>query len=401
MKLGGKKVLLGITGSIAAYKAAELIRLLVKEGAEVRVLMTPASAEFVTPLTLATLSKNPVLSRYHDPVSGVWNNHVELGQWADVFVIAPISANSISKLASGQCPDLLSAVYLSSRCPIILAPAMDLDMFAHPGTQENLEKLKGFGNQIIGPEKGELASGLKGEGRMTEPSDILSYLNNAFSPHPAIKGKKVLVTAGPTREAIDPVRYLTNHSSGKMGVAVARMFAQKGAIVTLIAGPGVKIDNEKNLEVIHVVSAEQMYIACINLFPECIVVVMAAAVADYRPVKPSHVKIKKSKDLLSIELEKTRDILAEMGRLKSGHQFVAGFALETDNELENALGKLKRKNIDLIVLNSMKDEGAGFNSDYNKITIIEKNNNVTEYHLKPKQEVAQDIFDKIISSLPL
>ncbi|HEX5001428.1 MAG TPA: bifunctional phosphopantothenoylcysteine decarboxylase/phosphopantothenate--cysteine ligase CoaBC [Bacteroidia bacterium] len=401
MKLGGKKVLLGITGSIAAYKTAELTRLLVKEGAEVRVIMTPASTEFITPLTLATLSRNPVLSLYHDPVSGVWNNHVELGLWADVFVIAPISANSISKLATGQCPDLLSAVYLSAKCPVILAPAMDLDMFAHPGTSENLEKLKSFGNQIIGPEKGELASGLKGEGRMTEPADILTYIIRAFSPHPAIEGIKVLVTAGPTHEALDPVRYLTNHSSGKMGVAVARTFAQKGAFVTVVAGPGVTITNEKNLEVIHVVSADDMFDACMRLFPESAVTVMAAAVADYRPLKPSSQKIKKSDGLLTIEFEKTRDILAEMGKIKSDKQFVAGFALETDNELANAESKLHRKNVDLIVLNSMNSEGAGFNSDYNKITIIEKNNKITDYNLKPKQEVAADIFNTIISYLPL
>ena len=401
MKLLGKKILIGVTGSIAAYKTAEIIRILIKEGAEIQVIMTRSAHDFVTPLTLATLSKNPVLTDFSDPFSGSWNNHVELGLWADAFLIAPLSANSLSKLAAGYCENLLSAVYLSARCPVYLAPAMDLDMYAHSLIQENLGKLATSGNLIIGPESGELASGLKGEGRMTEPNEICSYIIKVLRPEPVLAGKKVVVTAGPTREPIDPVRFISNNSSGKMGVAIAVEMAARGAQVTLIAGPGVKLPVNQSITCISVNSADDMYHACKQYFPSSFVTIMAAAVADYKPLNLATSKLKKSNTELNILLEPTRDILAELGQLKTSGQFLVGFALETDNELENAEGKLDRKNLDMIVLNSLKDTGAGFETDTNKITIIEKNKVATVFDLKSKKEVASDITDKIISCIRL
>ena len=399
MKLQGKKILLGVTGSIAAYKSAEIVRLIVREGAEVKVIMTKSAHDFITPLTMGTLSKNPVLTEFSDPSSGSWNNHVELGLWADAFLIAPISANSIAKLAHGYCEDLLSAVYLSARCPVFIAPAMDLDMFAHPATTENIHKLSTFGVTVIGPDAGELASGLSGKGRLSEPSDICSYIIKALIPSLNLKGKKVLISAGPTREAIDPVRFISNHSSGKMGVALAEEFGSRGAEVTLVAGPGVAHPNSKAITVIRINTASEMADQCLEYFPHTDITVMAAAVADYTPVIKGDRKIKKTDKNLNLELTKTTDILKMMGQRKTQNQFLVGFALETDNEIENALSKLKEKNLDLIVLNSMNDTGAGFNSDSNKITIIEKNNNITPFDLKLKNHVAADIVDKIISSL--
>ncbi len=399
MKLLGKKILIGVTGSIAAYKSAELIRLFIKEGADIQVVMTESAHDFVTPLTLATLSKKPVLTQFNNPLTGEWNNHVDLGLWADAIVIAPISANSLSKLASGYCENLLSAVYLSARCPVFLAPAMDLDMFAHPLITDNLQKLEQAHNYIIGPESGELASGLSGKGRMTEPEDIYKYVLKVLLPPPELIGINVLVTAGPTREAIDPVRFLSNNSSGKMGVAIAEDLASRGAMVTLIAGPGVKLPVLKNLTTISVTTADQMHKACMQYFPDSKVTIMAAAVADYKATVESSSKIKKTGDDLSISLQPTKDILAGMGAVKKAGQLLVGFALETDNELENAKEKLKRKNLDLVILNSMKDIGAGFEQDTNKITIIEKNNEVTVFDLKSKKEVASDITEKIISCI--
>lgn len=399
MKLPGKKILIGVTGSIAAYKTAELVRLFIKEGAEIQVIMTEAAHDFVTPLTLSTLSKRPVLTQFSDPLTGAWNNHVDLGLWADAFVIAPISANSLSKLASGYCENLLSAVYLSARCPVFLAPAMDLDMFAHPLITENLQKLALAGNYIIGPESGELASGLSGHGRMSEPQIICDHIIKVLLPAPELNNINVLVTAGPTREAIDPVRYISNNSSGKMGVAIAEELSLRGAIVTLVAGSGVKLPVKENIKCISVVTAKQMHDACMQYFPESAVTIMAAAVADYKPAVQSNSKIKKKDNDLNLELEPTKDILADLGALKKAGQLLIGFALETDNEVENAKGKLNRKNLDLVILNSLKDIGAGFEKDTNKITIIEKNNEVTVFDLKSKKEVASDIVEKIISCI--
>ncbi len=399
MRLFKKRILLGITGSIAAYKSAELVRLLVKEGADVKVVMTKSAHDFVTPLTLGTLSKNPVLTAFSDPISGSWNNHVELGLWADALIIAPISANTLAKLVGGRCDDLLTAVYLSARCPVFLAPAMDLDMFAHPSTTQNISTLISFGNRIIGPDSGELASGLSGAGRMVEPAEICSYIIKSLAPEPILAGKKVLISAGPTREAIDPVRYISNHSSGKMGVALAEEFAMRGALVTLVAGPGVMMPKHRDIKIFKVVSAQQMLDACSEAFVNSDIAIMAAAVADYTPLDPANQKIKKSSEQHSLALKKTTDILEKMGKSKLKTQFLVGFALETENELNNAIAKLERKNLDLIVLNSMRDAGAGFNSESNKITIIDKNKAVTEFELKTKKEVASDIADKIISCL--
>ncbi len=398
MRLFKKRILLGVTGSIAAYKSAEIVRLLVKEGAEVQVIMTKSAHDFITPLTLGTLSKLPVLSDFSEPSSGTWNNHVELGLWADLMIIAPVTAHTLSKLTVGQCDDLLSAVYLSARCPVFLAPAMDLDMFSHPSTSQNISKLVTFGNRIIGPASGELASGLKGEGRMVEPEDICSHVIQVLSPHPILKDKKVLVSTGPTRESIDPVRFITNHSSGKMGVAIAESLAMKGALVTLVAGPGVVAPRIPTISVVNVTTAEEMFVACMREYSDASITIMAAAVADFTPAKTAPSKIKKVAGNMNVELKSTKDILAHMGENK-GNKFLVGFALETDNEIPNAIGKLERKNLDLIVLNSLQDSGAGFNGDTNKITIIEKNKNATSYELKSKKEVASDITDKIISCL--
>lgn len=400
MRLSGKKILLGVTGSIAAYKSAELTRLLIKEGAEIQVIMTRAAHDFVTPLTLGTLSKKPVYTEFSAPSSGTWNNHVELGLWADAMLIAPASANTIAKIAAGYCDNLLLATYLSAKCRVFIAPAMDLDMFAHTTTTQNITRLLSFGNCILGPESGELASGLKGAGRMVEPETIVENLIKALSPDPLIKGRKVLISAGPTREAIDPVRFISNHSSGKMGVALAEEMHRRGAEVTLVMGPGVKAPSNGAIKLISVTSAADMHNACMRIFADSDITIMAAAVADFTPANPGDSKMKKTGNALQIDLIPTTDILAEMGRLKKDSQFLIGFALETDNELQNATSKLERKNLDMIVLNSMKDSGAGFNFDTNKITIIEKNTKVaTPYNLKTKEEVATDIVDHLISCL--
>ena len=397
--LQGKKILLGVCGSIAAYKAALFVRLLVKSGAEVQVLMTPSAKDFITPLTLSTLSKRPVLSEFSTSETGEWNNHVELGLWADLMIIAPATANTIAKLANGICDNLLSAVYLSARCPVFIAPAMDLDMYQHPATTGALDKLLSYGNRILEAGYGELASGLIGSGRMAEPEEMAALLEQHFKQDSDLSGKHVLVTAGPTHEAIDPVRFIGNHSSGKMGVELARIAANRGAQVTLILGPvTVEEPSNPNIEIIKVVSAEEMYKKSEALFAEQDIVVLAAAVADYAPSIVSPQKIKKQGESLSIELKKTTDIAKTLGKAKT-HQFMVGFALETEDEIENAKGKLQSKNLDLIVLNSLNDTGAGFGVDTNKINIIDKQNNVKEFELKDKTAVANDIIDEIIAKI--
>ncbi len=394
--LKGKKILLGITGSIAAYKSAILVRLLVKAGAEVKVIMSESAGDFVTPLTLSTLSKHPVYHSFVLNEQGEWTNHVELGLWADLFIIAPATANTIAKMANGICDNLLLATYLSARCKVYVAPAMDLDMYAHPATQNNLKTLQGFGNIIIPPASGELASGLSGTGRMQEPEFIVAYLQNTQTVSTALTGKKVLVTAGPTYESIDPVRFIGNHSSGKMGIALAEMLVRHGAEVTLICGPTDIPVTEPQVKRIDVTSAEEMYQKTVKEFSKCTIAIMSSAVADYTPEKVSITKIKKSGDELHLKLRKTKDILAELGTRKTKKQFLVGFALETNNEVEHAKQKLNKKNLDFIVLNSLKDSGAGFAHATNKISIIDKSGKVTRYGLKPKEEVAMDIINKII-----
>ncbi len=386
--------MLGVSGSIAAYKSAILVRLLIKSGAEVKVVMTASALDFITPLTLSTLSKNPVLTQF-TKAEGEWNNHVELGLWADAFVIAPASANTLAKMANGICDNLLMAAYLSARCPVFFAPAMDLDMLQHPSTKQNIEKLVSWGNHQINPTHGELASGLVGTGRMAEPEDILTSLEQFFSRKP-LKGKKALVTAGPTHEAIDPVRFISNHSTGKMGFAIAEQLAQQGATVTLITGPTHLSKDIKGVKVIAVNSADEMYEASVANFKEADISVLSAAVADYKPAKQADQKIKKKEETLTLELVKTKDIAAELGKLKTNAQLIVGFALETENEQAHAEKKLASKNFDLIVLNSLNDKGAGFGHDTNKITIIDSNKKSKEFNLKSKKEVAQDIVTTII-----
>ena len=397
--LQGKKILLGVTGSIAAYKSLLLVRLLVKEGASVRVIQTPASRDFVTPLSLATLSKNPVLVDLFQ--ENTWTNHVEWGRWADCMVIAPLSCNTLAKMAHGLCDNLLMATYLSATCPVVAAPAMDEDMWRHPSTRSNLERLRGFGNKIIPVEKGELASGLYGDGRMAEPETILTFIRDQLSETGGqdLAGKRALVTAGPTYEAIDPVRFIGNHSSGKMGIAIAKELADRGAMVELVLGPSSLAAETRGITVHRVVSAEEMYNASLKIFPDTNIAVMSAAVADYTPAAKSPEKIKKSSDILVLELAKTRDILKALGSQKKKGQVLAGFALETTGEKEYALDKLKTKNADLIVLNSLNDEGAGFGVDTNKITIFEKDGREIPYERKPKQQVAKDIVDRIVKML--
>jgi phosphopantothenoylcysteine decarboxylase / phosphopantothenate---cysteine ligase len=395
MVLRGKRIILGITGSIAAYKSAFLIRSLIKEGAEVKVIMTDASKEFITPLTISTLSKNPVISDFFSE-EGTWSNHVELGLWADLFLIAPASANTLAAMATGICDNMLLATYLSAKCPVYIAPAMDLDMWKHPSTKENIKKLNSFGNNIIMPGTGDLASGLYGEGRMAEPEEIIGFLSDHLSISLPLSGKKILITAGPTYEAIDPVRFIGNHSSGKMGFAIAEAAARKGADVTLITGP-VSISTHEAINRIDVTSALEMADACDKYFDDADIAVLSAAVADYKPKIVAGSKIKKSETPLNIELEPTKDILASLGLRKKQSQILVGFALETDNEIENAKKKLISKNLDLIVLNSLNDQGAGFKGDTNKITIITKGNIQKEFQLKTKQEVAKDIIEEIIS----
>lgn len=393
--LKAKNILLGVCGSIAAYKSAVLVRLLIKAGANVKVILTADASNFITPLTLATLSKNPVYTQYFDAETGVWSNHVELGLWADYMIIAPASANTIAKMANGICDNLLTAAYLSAKCPILFAPAMDLDMWRHESTQENITQLQNFGNTLIAPNSGELASGLFGEGRMAEPEEILNFLQEYIKVGLPLLGKKALVTAGPTYEAIDPVRFIGNHSSGKMGFAIAECLSLLGAEVTLITGPTAE-KTTANLKRIDVISAADMLKACQEHFKESVITVMSAAVADYTPVDIAQQKIKKNETTFNLSLKKTTDILAHLGELKQKNQLLIGFALETTQEEEYAKQKLQKKNLDLIVLNSLNDKGAGFKAETNKITIFNRELKKTVFELKSKQEVAKDICAEII-----
>jgi phosphopantothenoylcysteine decarboxylase / phosphopantothenate---cysteine ligase len=396
--LSGKKIVLGVSGGIAAYKSATLVRQFIKAGAHVQVIMTPASKDFVTPLTLSTLSKNPVLSSFfnEDDQNAVWNNHVDLALWADYIVIAPATANTMSKMVNGNSDNLLIATYLSAKCPVYIAPAMDLDMYRHPSTIASFEAFKKYGNTIIPAESGELASGLSGEGRMAEPENIVSFLERDIESKLPLKGKKILITAGPTYEAIDPVRFIGNHSSGKMGFDIANAAADLGAEVILVSGPSqLQIKNDA-INLVRVISAQDMYDACHTYYETIDVAIAAAAVADYRPRNVAEQKIKKNDETFTIELEKTKDILASMGQIKK-NQFLIGFALETENEIENAKLKIQKKNLDLIVLNSLNDSGAGFSKPTNKVTFIDKNFNIEPQELKTKEAVAIDIVNKIIS----
>ncbi|MBN2867969.1 MAG: bifunctional phosphopantothenoylcysteine decarboxylase/phosphopantothenate--cysteine ligase CoaBC [Flavobacteriaceae bacterium] len=398
--LSGKNILLGVSAGIAAYKTATLVRQFIKAGANVQVVMTPASKDFVTPLTLSTLSKNPVYSTFTDEEdeNATWNNHVELGLWADYFVIAPATANTLSKMANGTCDNLLLATYLSAKCKVYFAPAMDLDMYKHPSTLRSFKLLKDYGNVMIPAASGELASGLVGQGRMAEPEDIVSFIEKDILNSLPLYGKKVMITAGPTYEAIDPVRFIGNHSSGKMGFEIAKAAANLGAEVILISGPTHQTISHNLITVLPVVSAQDMYEAAHNYFKSVDIAIAAAAVADYKPKEVATQKIKKEESTLSLELEKTKDVLASLGQIKE-QQFLVGFALETNNEIENAKSKLKRKNLDLIVLNSLQDKGAGFKSDTNKVTLIDKNETINTFELKSKTEVAKDILNTIISAL--
>jgi len=396
--LSGKKILLGISGGIAAYKTASLVRLFIKAGAHVQVIMTPASKDFVTPLTLSTLSKNPVHSSFfnEEDENAVWNNHVDLALWADLFLIAPATANTLSKMVSGNSDNLLLATYLSAKCPVYFAPAMDLDMYKHPSTLSSFKALQLYGNIMIPAESGELASGLSGEGRMAEPENIVAFLEADLESKLPLRGKKILITAGPTYEPLDPVRFIGNRSSGKMGFDIAKAAANAGAEVILVSGPThLKMDNPL-IKVVNVTSSEEMYNACHEYFEGVDVAVAAAAVADYRPKNVATQKIKKNESEFILELEKTKDILSSLGKIKK-EQFLIGFALETENEIENAKLKIKKKNLDLIVLNSLNDEGAGFGKPTNKVTFIDKDFNLEPLELKTKEEVAQDIINKIKS----
>lgn len=397
MSLQGKKILLGICGSIAAYKAALLVRLFVKNGAHVQVIMTEDAKEFITPLTLATLSKNPVHSSFYaDKETGIWTNHVDLGLWADVFIIAPATGSTISKIANGLSDNLLTATYLSARCPVYIAPAMDLDMWAHASTQNNIQKLISFGNHIIDVNDGELASGLEGKGRLAEAEEILEIISDHFQQKKRFSGKKVLITAGPTREDLDPVRFISNHSSGTMGVELANAFAREGAEVTLILGPASKsFQFQDQVKVVDVISAFDMFREVDRVFDQSDITIMAAAVADYTPAKKEDQKIKKSDHDLQLELKRTKDILKTMGERKKPNQILVGFALETNNELSNAKAKLKKKHLDLIILNSLQDKGAGFQHSTNKVTIIDKYENISNFELKSKKEVTEDILNSI------
>lgn len=398
--LGGKNILLGISGGIAAYKTTFLVRLLIKAGAQVKIVMTQSASSFVSPITLSTLSKNPVLLDFENEEDGSlsWNNHVELGLWADVMLIAPATANTLSKMANGTCDNLLLATYLSAKCPVYFAPAMDLDMYRHPSTKNSLEKLESFGNTMIPAESGELASGLHGEGRMAEPENIIAYIEADLAKGLPLSGKKVLITAGPTHEAIDPVRFLGNRSTGTMGFELAKKAADLGGNVILVSGPTCLDVKHSSIQLVRVTSAEEMYKACHQYYADMDVAICAAAVADYRPKSIATEKVKKKEGDMFIELERTPDILMSLGKNKI-NQFLVGFALETQNELENAKGKLKKKNLDGIVLNSLKDDGAGFGSTTNKITFIDKNSEIKTFGLKTKSEVASDIWEEIISRI--
>ena len=398
--LSGKNIILGVTAGIAAYKTAFLVRLLVKQNANVKVVMTPSSKEFVTPLTLSTLSKNEVYSSFvnEEDDNAKWNNHVELALWADLIIVAPATANTMSKMANGTCDNLLLAVYLSAKCPVYYAPAMDLDMYKHPTTLLSFEKLESFGNIQIPATSGELASGLMGQGRMAEPENILAFIEKDILEKLPLKGKKILITAGPTYEAIDPVRFIGNHSSGKMGYAIAEVAANLGAEVILVSGPvSLKLSNNL-VKIIDVTSASEMFEEANKNFENCDIAILSAAVADFTPSEVASQKIKKKEDVLVITLKKTKDILASLGE-KKGNKYLVGFALETENEIENAKTKLKKKNLDLIVLNSLNDKGAGFKTDTNKVTFINKDNKVIPFEVKPKNDVAYDILQYIINQL--
>lgn len=395
MRLSGKKILLGITGSIAAYKAVSLCRLLKSEGADVQVVMTPSAHEFITPLTLSVVSGKPVVSIMISE-ENTWNNHVALGLWADLFLVAPASANTISAFTNGTCDNLLQAVFLSARCPVMVAPAMDHDMFLHASTQKNLTMLRERGNLIIGPAKGPLASGLNGEGRMLEPEEIFDAAISFFYPEQPLKGKKILVNAGPTREPIDPVRYITNHSTGKMGIAVADALLKAGAEVHLVAGP-VSVPVPTGIHLINVITADDMMRECTRLFPEMDAAILSAAVADYKPVTVAGNKIKKNSDQWSLELEKTGDVLLALGKAKKPGQVLVGFALETENEEEYARQKLEKKNLDFIVLNSLRDEGAGFGTDTNKVRLVFRDNTIISLPLLSKEKVAVEIVKSLVN----
>ncbi|WP_421824791.1 bifunctional phosphopantothenoylcysteine decarboxylase/phosphopantothenate--cysteine ligase CoaBC [Flagellimonas oceanensis] len=398
--LSGKNILLGVSGGIAAYKTTFLVRLLIKAGAQVKVVMTQSASSFVSPLTLSTLSKSPVMMDFINEEDGSlsWNNHVELGLWADVMLIAPATANTLSKMANGTCDNLLLATYLSAKCPVYFAPAMDLDMYKHPSTKSSLEKLQSFGNIMIPAESGELASGLHGEGRMAEPENIMAFIQEDLKKGLPLSGKKVLITAGPTQEAIDPVRFLGNRSTGTMGFELAKRAAILGANVILVSGPTHLSIDDQNIQLIRVVAAQDMYDACHEHYEDTDIAICAAAVADYRPKTIASEKVKKQEGDMKIELERTPDILMSLGEAKK-NQFLVGFALETQNELENAKGKLQRKHLDGIVLNSLKDDGAGFGGSTNKITFIDKNSGIKTFDLKTKSEVASDIWEEIISRI--
>ncbi|MEJ6982184.1 bifunctional phosphopantothenoylcysteine decarboxylase/phosphopantothenate--cysteine ligase CoaBC [Pedobacter sp. P351] len=394
--LKGKNILLGVCGSIASYKSAYLTRLLVKAGANVKVIMTNDAKSFITTLTLSTLSKNPVYSDYFNESTGEWNNHVDFGLWADYFILAPATANTLAKLANGLCDNLLAATYLSAKCPVYFAPAMDLDMWKHQSTQNNISKLQDYGNILIKPGYGDLASGLVGDGRMAEPEEIVNFIEASILSNLPLSGRRALVTAGPTYEPIDPVRFIGNHSSGKMGFAIAEELSRQGAEVTLISGPSSEKTTNNSIVRINICSSNEMADVVQQYFGQSDITIMSAAVADYRPKEISAEKIKKQSSEFNLELVKTTDILSELGKIKREGQLLIGFALETENEQVNAKDKLKRKNLDFIVLNSLQDKGAGFQTDTNKVTIIDKNLNSVTYPLKTKQEVAKDICQKII-----
>jgi phosphopantothenoylcysteine decarboxylase/phosphopantothenate--cysteine ligase len=398
--LKGRNILIGVTGGIAAYKTATIIRLLVKEGAEVRVIMTDHAKEFITPLTLSTLSKNPVFSEFFDPESGNWNSHVDLGLWAELFLIAPATANSIAKMANGIAGNLLLTTYLSARCPVFVAPSMDMDMLKHPAVVINIETLKAFGNTILEPATGDLASGLTGKGRMAEPEDIVKEITDFFSKkkiHKPLRGKKILINAGPTRESVDPVRYISNHSTGKMGIALADAAADYGAEVDLVLGPVNIVPENKSVIVTNVTNAASMASECVSRFPLCDIAILSAAVADFTPEEVKKGKIKRRGDELILKLKPTADIAATLGKAKKPSQLLVGFALETTAGLKEAKEKLFRKNLDMIVLNSLREGGAGFGHDTNRITIIERNNNIHKFELKSKAEAARDILDRIVA----
>ncbi len=400
--LKGKHILIGVTGGIAAYKTATIIRLLVKEGAEVKVLMTNHSKEFITPLTLATLSKNPVLTEFYNPANGDWHSHVDLGLWADLYLIAPATANTIAKMANGIAGNLLLTTYLSARCPVFVAPSMDMDMLNHPATIINIETLKAFGNTILEPVSGELASGLSGKGRMAEPEEIVKEIINFFTKkksYKPLKGKHLLINAGPTQEPLDPVRFISNYSSGKMGIALADAASEYGADVDLVLGPVSISPGNGSVKIVHVKTAASMAAECISRFPECDIAILSAAVADFTPEEVNRKKIRRDDNGLLLRLKPTTDIAATLGKAKKPSQFLAGFALETNNETDNARQKLFRKNLDIIVLNSLNESGAGFGYDTNKITIIDKYNNIDKFELKSKEEAAKDILNKIVSMI--